>query len=154
LYDVDNYVACCIQPVDAIHSHMDTAREAVEAGLALEGEPADVEEGLTRHEERAELLAKLRAKNITSVIARYSGSGDSGDFDEVTFLKGEVAMTLTHEWRLLVLQPFENYLDAAYGGWENEDGGSGEFVWTMADDLVVHTHHTNVFTQETEVTEL
>ena len=94
----------------------------------------------------------LATGNITSVVVEFDGEGDSGAITDVTAYRGEeqvdlpaTAITLQHaSWHSAELRSTEeklsqaietvcyNYLEETHGGWENNDGGYGEFRLDVA----------------------
>jgi hypothetical protein len=130
--------------------------------------------------EREDLLASLRDCGAEVVRASYDGGGDSGQIDEVTITghekkpvkgkktKGKVASSFidsTGEWKEIVKLKmvsleekvkdfFYSALSSYHGGWENDDGGFGEFEWDLKTDVIKFVHnerYTEVNTEEHEL---
>jgi len=121
---------------------------------------------------RTQLMDALRKLGATEVIIEYAGSGDSGDIDTLTvlpdhltallpaeqvvqrhirwgFSTGEQQCTITDTPTPLneALQDFTyQCLEQRCPGWENNDGGSGEFTINVADDTCTLSH-TTYFTE-------
>jgi hypothetical protein len=94
----------------------------------------------------------LAAAGITTVTAKFDGEGDQGQLDAVTARAGdkEVSLPATpvtiHQscWPKETLttteQPLSeavetlcyDYLEQKHGGWENNEGGFGSFVFDVA----------------------
>jgi hypothetical protein len=112
------------------------------------------------HANRESLLAALIKLNITEVIIRYEGGGDSGDVTELEVKPETVIPQLTTEHishhfvaseyrdreyhyhleeRLLsvndALHDFAlEWVDVHHSGWENNDGGSGTVTIQVAEN--------------------
>lgn len=121
---------------------------------------------------REALLAVLTKLNITDVIIRYEGGGDSGDVAEVTVMPESLMpqlaleqMTHRHvvtgysdnqyhyhiEERLLsvneALHDFAlEWVDVHHSGWENNDGGSGTVTIQVANNRF-QLEHTEYYTE-------
>jgi hypothetical protein len=94
----------------------------------------------------------LAAANVTEVIADFDGEGDQGQIDSVIALSGDdraelptttvtirqsswhdteaVATEINIEEALETL--CYGYLEETHGGWENNEGGYGEFRFDVA----------------------
>ncbi len=85
---------------------------------------------------------RLTALGVAIVAASYSGCGDSGQLDELEFLspKEEVIPDFPKDLQEEVETFLYDALEARHGGWENNDGGEGEFRWTLATGACEHTH--------------
>jgi hypothetical protein len=99
---------------------------------------------------RGEMLREqLKLNGITKVEAEYSGSGDSGQIDGVTFEPDTIKLPpeLEHE----VEQLFYDVLEARYAGWENNDGASGTFTWDInGKDSGFHHEHCEYYTESND----
>ncbi len=93
-----------------------------------------------RGAELVEVFLEMKQRGATRVSIEYSGSGDSGSFGE---LRVEGAKALADE-RHALERYFGELLEARYAGWENNEGGSGEFTvdLTASPLRVEHTHNT------------
>lgn len=88
------------------------------------------------------ILEKLAAQGVHHVIARYDGSGDSGSIEDITLCKDEgddgESVDVKHDG------PIENLCYAAleqfHGGWENNEGASGEVKIYLADRKITINH--------------
>jgi hypothetical protein len=124
------------------------------------------------HANRESLLAALIKLNITEVIIRYEGGGDSGDVTELEVKPDTVAPQLTTEQvshhfvaseyrdreyhyhleeRLLsvndALHDFAlEWVDVHHSGWENNDGGSGAVTIQVTENRF-QLEHTEYYTE-------
>jgi len=98
------------------------------------------------------ILAALPA-DVETIIGEYSGSGDSGEFDGISFLdaanqpvrfEGEDAVSHELERR------FEDLLQERHAGWEINDGGGGVFKLHVKTRTLDHEH--NDYYTESETT--
>lgn len=117
---------------------------------------SDLETNYARHKElrakanginKAILFDALAATRITSIHVDFDGEGDSGQINGVAAFSGDESATLpdtkiaiqTVPWgtteavtaQSTLEKAIENlcydYLEQTHGGWENNDGGYGEF---------------------------
>lgn len=116
----------------------------------------------TRSEDRATVMAALKACGITKVVMRYDGYGDSGGVEEcvveggqgqeslttpiqttlVDWSSGEKtihAVTLRDVLGTLAMQ----YVAADHAGWENNEGGSGNVAFDPVADTITVSHTEN-----------
>lgn len=128
---------------------------------------------------RDRLFAAMKAAGVHTAIVSYSGSGDSGDFDEPNFYKAdngcvdvsnvEVDQTVTEYHRSkdrtrtenevtkkvglseALLDWSDKAVEALHSGWENNDGASGELTFTVDDEQVALVH--NEYYTESNTTE-
>lgn len=107
-------------------------------------------------EKKAALPAKLKALSqslseagVAQVVAEYDGSGDSGQIDAIEYSDAE-SDEITDKVPELLRREVEDFfyavLDVRYGGWENGDGASGKFEWSVQEALttdkgIVHEHN-------------
>ena len=90
--------------------------------------------------ERAEALRqKLLALGVAVVVSEYDGSGDSGQINGTSFAPETVTVPPSIEEETTDL--FYDFLSAHHGGWENNDGGRGEFNWNIATNEFHLEHH-------------
>ena len=93
-----------------------------------------------RSEERARLLADLRALGVTSLEADYDGYGDSGNVEAIR-TEPEVA-------KVDEIEGLADFLwSVAYAehpGFENNEGGGGTVTWDVAVDRIDLDHYDNV----------
>ena len=93
-----------------------------------------------RCEERARLLAELRALGVASLEADYDGYGDSGNVEAIR-TEPEVA-------KIDEMEGLADFLwSVAYAehpGFENNEGGGGTVTWDVAADRIDLDHYDNV----------
>ena len=111
--------------------------------MAKKLEPLDDERGV----QLTKLLSKLPPA-VKHIHAEYSGSGDSGEFDGISFLNAgnqsiNVADGVTHKFEDL----FDDLLIQMHYGWENGDGGRGTFSVDV-DKRQIHHEHAAFYTEE------
>lgn len=86
------------------------------------------------------VVARLLGDAATITVS-YSGSGDSGQIDDVTVCDaGGGKLDLDKEDEELITAYCYDKLDELYGGWENNDGAAGEFVINMLTGNVAWRH--------------
>ncbi len=121
---------------------------------------------------KASLFDVLEAADILLVTVDFDGSGDSGQIEAIMAFDahGEVALP---EGQLPCIalfpgdladppesQPVRDVIEALaydlleeeHGGWENNDGASGEFRFDVADRAITLTCHTRIMTSDTTET--
>jgi len=133
-------------PVPPVDVETIMARWNTHARRAAELHPAN----------KASLFAALAAAGITRVTVRFDGCGDSGQIEDIETLVGEELIelpTTTVEIALLdyhqevpeiLSQPLcdaietlsYNFLQETHGGWENNDGAYGDFVFDVAERTI------------------
>jgi len=86
---------------------------------------------------RAEVRNQLRQLGVEVATARYDGSGDEGWVEAPGFGLIEVPPDL----RTTVEDLFYELLEENYGGWENNEGAFGEFVWDVKSDRIDVVHN-------------
>ena len=93
--------------------------------------------------DRLEIRTKLASMGITSVECHYSGGGDSGAVDDITYRKID-GLTTTFENDVLQEAIQDLFWEAANtragSGWYNNDGGAGTIEWQVPTDDVNHQH--------------
>jgi hypothetical protein len=105
---------------------------------------------------KAIVFAALREAGITLVNVSFDGEGDSGQIDEIIAHNtegvaifpdmkvslyrahsGETALaTAETKLREAVEELCYGYLEKEYGGWENNDGGFGEFTFDVSETSI------------------
>ena len=100
-----------------------------------------------------EIFDVLSVAGITSVSAQFDGEGDSGQLNEITAFKDTVMVALPDLPLLLLRASWTtgkldsqqttlrdgietlcyDYLSQQHGGWEDNDGAFGEFVFDVAE---------------------
>jgi hypothetical protein len=109
-----------------------------------------------------EALATL-PPNLKTIVATYSGSGDSGEFEEVvgyerTALDDGDDEPLFSDFyggvEIVGEKAVEDCLDAmltrAFTGWEIDDGARGTFVIDLVTQKVYHEHISYYISEEVE----
>jgi hypothetical protein len=139
---------------------------------------SDFETTYARHKElsakanelnKAVLFDALAPAGITSIHVEFDGEGDSGQINGVLALAGDQPTQLPAtklilqqlHWGQTESTPSEftlseaidtlcyDYLEQTHGGWENNDGGYGEFVFDVAKrtiELEFNGRYTETFT--------
>ena len=102
------------------------------------------------------VFAALATASITKVMVIFDGGGDSGQINEVLAKNGDTPVDLPEtqvefqqiEWNGRKAEPSKctlrdaiealcfNYLSHEHGGWENNDGGQGEFSFDVAAEQI------------------
>lgn len=92
------------------------------------------------------LHAALKALGVETLSCQYSGYGDSGSMDDpdtipprdlnVPFDSGRSLSAALQDY-------FYEILGAKHGGFENNDGGQGEFYWIIAANILRLEHGDN-----------
>lgn len=85
------------------------------------------------------VLVPLRERGATRIQSEYSGSGDDGEFTRLDIEGAEA----TSDEAAAIERYFEELLDERHGGWQDDEGGNGEFAIDLtADPLTLeHTHN-------------
>ncbi len=128
-----------------IETGVDAARPAPgspEAYAAMEARMAEMrgQERRERSEERARLLAELRALGATALEAEYDGYGDSGNVEDITTVPA-----LPNASAIPGLADFLwSVAYAEHPGFENNEGGGGTVTWDLAADRIDLDHYDNV----------
>ena len=118
---------------------------------------------------KAVLFEALASTSITSVTVTFDGEGDSGQIEDVTAFAGDepvtlpdtLIATLAARWgsedfsgsAVAFLEAIETlcygYLEQEHGGWENNDGAYGKFIFDVAKrsiELEFNGRYTETFT--------
>lgn len=110
----------------------------------------------TTQSNKAAVFDALASAGITMVLATFDGEGDSGQIEDVTAYSGESEMALPLTQIAWLFVPWNepepqmasaaleeavrnlcwDYLSDVHGGWENNDGGFGEFTLKVAEQEV------------------
>ena len=103
---------------------------------------------------------KLKELKVKSFSVEYSGSGDSGEIDEVSYepkkLNASIDMGTRTRWNNTTLEQekttdhkslkdyIEDFcyelLEDNHGGWEINEGQSGNIEWNSKDDVINHNY--------------
>jgi uncharacterized protein DUF6878 len=95
---------------------------------------------------RPELVEQLRKLGVETVTAEYNGSGDDGQIEDPQFGSAEISRGLIEA----TIYFFYDVLEDQFSGWENNDGGFGQFNWDVKADRIDLVHNTNFTDHETE----
>jgi hypothetical protein len=145
--------------------------EKTEQGMKIMTETLTMLEQMDRYnrlkresqtEDRATVMAALKACGITKVVIRYDGYGDSGGVEECSVEGGQgqesLAMpvqTAIVDWPLaekaIHTAPLREVLEtlamecvaADHDGWENNEGGSGDVTFDPVADTITVSHTEN-----------
>ena len=106
---------------------------------------------------RATLFAALAAVGITSIAVSFDGSGDSGQIENIEAKMGDVQVDLPNPpvelakpeaWGSaslayinktipdLLEQLTYDFLGQTHGGWENNEGAWGEFIFDVTEKTI------------------
>lgn len=96
---------------------------------------------------------QLKAVGVAQVDIHYDGCGDSGQIEEVFYCGADggqldIAGQLSQSGEEL-LKFFYDLLESRHAGWENNEGGFGEFHWDLVADTLHHTHNERFTDYET-----
>src|SRR3546814_10167718 len=114
------------------------------------------------------LFAALRHAGITSVVGTFDGSGDSGQTEDIQAHAGDqladIPTTPVEIARLdfhatepeRLTEPLSEaietlayaFLEQTHGGWENNEGAFGEFVFDGAGETITLDYNERVDTSE------
>lgn len=81
-----------------------------------------------------EFLKNLSVKyDINKIIAEFSGSGDSGEINDYTYLKNtdQIDIDITEEEQSTIEEFFDSYLSSTNYDWYNDDGGFGDVTLNL-----------------------
>lgn len=151
-------------PVPAFDMDSFMARYAAYEKRASELNPAN----------KAALLAALAAASVTSVIVTFDGGGDSGQIESIVAQAGESEIDLPDTPVELARTEFHteevtrtttplpdaiesfcyDVLESKHGGWENNEGGFGEFTFDVAAETVVFDFNYRIQQSENHYYEL
>lgn len=117
---------------------------------------------------KASLFAALRDAGITTVVVTFDGYGDSGQIESIKARNGdhpaEVPPTPVEIARLdfhatepeRLTEPLGEaietlayaFLEQTHGGWENNEGAFGEFVFDVAGETITLDYNERMETSE------
>ena len=117
---------------------------------------------------KASLMAALAAAGITSVVVTFEGYGDSGQIENLEVKSGDCLVDLPDapveiarteffcETVDRCIEPLREaiesvcylILEARHGGWENNEGAHGEFVFDVAAGTVTLDFNYRIETTE------
>jgi hypothetical protein len=134
-----------VAPDGTEHGPFDTWHEA-QARVSKEHELISQREWRERARALVPLLLAMKARGATLVGIEYHGGGDEGDFDG---LDVEGAEPTSEE-----AEQLERYFDDAllkrYSGWENNEGGFGEFKIDLSGEEIAVEHVHNWYVEDYE----
>jgi len=93
--------------------------------------------------EKERLTALLKKEGVKLVTMSYSGSGDSGDVDDLDY---KPHAPKDSQLQQDVEKYLDNVINSFESGWENNDGGRGEITWKVGGKLKME--HVNYVIQE------
>ena len=102
-----------------------------------------------RVETRAALLTELRALGVTGIEVQYEGFGDSGNVEDVVVTPDTI--TLAEALRRRVEDFGWDFAYSLSPGFENNEGGYGELLWSLEADRIDVSHSNRYI--ETNTTE-
>ena len=128
---------------DAAMMSTDAANPATSSSQALQDYQAESRE---RYRIRLDAIRPwLISLGVAGVRIEYDGCGDSGQIEELTFQdkdKRLLVLNLSDAQHDELTQFFYDLLESRYGGWEDGDGGSGAFEWTLRpQSKLTHDHY-------------
>ena len=114
------------------------------------------------------IFAALSAASITLVTVTFDGGGDSGQIQEVLAQAGDAPVDLPSvqvdmlrapwngdkpdTWKMSLRDAIEeicfDYLSQEHGGWENNDGGQGDFTFHV-DEQRIELDFNQFYTEST-----
>lgn len=117
---------------------------------------------------KSSLLAALAAAGITAVVVTFDGCGDSGQIENLEVKAGDAFVDLpdapveiartdffsetvdrrTEPLREALESVCYLILEAKHGGWENNEGAYGEFVFDVAADSITLDFNYRIETTE------
>jgi hypothetical protein len=111
----------------------------------------------TRAQNKTTVFTALTAAGIDHVTVEYDGSGDSGQIDCIEGWDANnqrIPLPLEPKLQLATDDPRQsitlesavedlawNYLESLYGGWENNDGACGTFVFDVSARTITLEHN-------------
>ena len=88
-----------------------------------------------------QLVEQLLQHSVTKVVVEYSGSGDSGQLDEVRCTdKNNGTVTLSTAVIEKIDDLVYDLLEQHYSGWEINDGSSGEIILSLQESKQATLH--------------
>ena len=124
-------------------------------------------------ENRAAIFDTLERHGIQTVTMSFDGYGDSGQIDDVSVAAGkphdlaaididqkqarwgeDAIETITVTLRTAIEDLGYAFLEEMHCGWENNEGGSGEFVFDVAARTITLDFHERYISTETYYHEL
>jgi len=123
---------------------------------------------------KATVLAALRDAGISKVAVSFNGYGDSGQIDDVQVKAGDADAQLPDSSVEIARATLESntterlgkpladaletlcyaMLEEKYGGWENNEGAFGEFIFDVAADRIVLDFNYRIETSENHTHEI
>jgi hypothetical protein len=92
-----------------------------------------------------EAARQFKEAGVERVHIHYDGCGDSGQIESIEYTDREGKpvdpvgkVTITEEQ---LTDLFYDLMQVRHSGWQDGDGGFGEFEWDLLDDSLDHTHN-------------
>jgi hypothetical protein len=95
--------------------------------------------GMNFQETFDDIDAKLKGFGITRVEADYSGYSDEFNGVEVNFFVNEQSVKDPAKLENEITTFLEELIETRHGGFWNNEGGNGQFIWNVGDELE-HEH--------------
>ena len=95
-------------------------------------------------EQLLEIAAALTTYGVKRVRATYEGCGDSGSLEDPEYFGEGNAPILAEaigEWHDKVADFLYDLIDRRHGGYENNEGGGGDFEWDLTAEGLIHEHY-------------
>jgi hypothetical protein len=91
----------------------------------------------------AAIAQALAAAGVASVTALYEGTGDSGGLEDVSYWDRNdqfIDEKAIGKWHDDLMEFLYDLIEIRHGGYENNEGGGGEFRWDLTEDGLIHEH--------------
>jgi hypothetical protein len=136
--------------------------------LAQEQARARLEESI-RPENKAVLFEALAQVGITTVLVEFDGYGDSGQIEDISAHAGpDIAVNLpecnveiarvvyasleivreTYTVKEAIERLSYDFLEETHGGWENNEGAYGDFLFDVAERTITLNYNERIETSE------
>jgi hypothetical protein len=98
----------------------------------------------------AAMRQDLLAMGAVSVSVEYDGYGDSGGIETVDIRRADTArVELDQRRHDALIELFYDLLEQRFGGWQDNYGSFGEFIWNLQTDQLHHVHNARFEDYET-----
>ena len=136
--------------------------------LAQEQARARLDESI-RPENKAVLFEALAQVGITTVLVEFDGYGDSGQIEDISAHAGpDIAVNLpehsieiarieygsleivreTYTVKEAIERLAYDFLEETHGGWENNEGAYGDFLFDVAEHTITLNYNERIETSE------